>query len=378
VENQRLAQISTRVAFLITGIGFSSLAPLIPSIKSHLALDDSTLGLLLLCVGLGSVIVMPFVGGYAARFGCRRIIVISALAFCTSFPLIPLAPNVVALALALALLGAGGGSLDVVMNIQAVVVERESGKPMMSGFHGMFSVGGIVGAGGLTTLLILKITPIVSQSIIASLCLVMLIAFAPHLLAETTQPENKPKTFAFPRGKVLLLGTLCFIVFMAEGSVTDWSGVLLNNFRHVRLESAGLGYVAFAAMMTLNRLTGDMVVAKLSRRTVMLAGCLCGATGFVLCATVPVAAVSILGFAMVGIGLANVVPILFTATGNQDDMPPNLALSSVTTMGYLGLLVGPPMLGFIAKQSSLLVSLSTLAGLCALVASCTSKVTQPS
>lgn len=376
VEN-RYAQLSTRVAFLIAGIGFSTLAPLIPGIKSRLELNDSTLGLLLLCVGLGSIVVMPFAGGLAARFGCRNVIVISALALCFSLPCIAFAPTIPYLACALALMGAGGGTLDVVMNIQAVVVERESERPMMSGFHGMFSVGGIVGAGGLTALLSLKAHPVLCQAIIAGGCAIMLGAVASKLLVRiASSEESKPKTFALPRGKVLLLGFLCFIVFMGEGSVTDWSGVLLHDFRKVDLNISGLGYVAFAAMMTLNRLTGDIVVAKLGRRKVMFAGSVCGALGFLIAAAVPNWIAAIIGFAMVGIGLANVVPILFSATGKQDDMPANLALSSVTTMGYLGLLVGPPLLGFIAQQTSLLVSLLTLATLCSAVAICTPLATE--
>ena len=375
-DNRHLTQTSTRVAFLITGIGFASLAPLIPGIKARLTLNDSALGLLLLCVGLGSIVIMPFAGGLAARFGCRAIVFVSALAMCASLPLIPVAQDQVTLAFALALLGAGGGTLDVAMNIQAVVVEKAAERPMMSGFHGMFSVGGIVGAGGLTALLSLELSPFLSQGIIATTCVMMLVAVTPHLLPRQTNIDAQPKIFAFPKGKVLLLGMLCFIVFMAEGSVTDWSGVLLSDFRHVDLAYAGLGYVAFAAMMTLNRLTGDIVVAKLSRKSVMFGGCVFAAIGFTLSATVPIAAVSILGFAMVGIGLANVVPILFTASGNQNDMPAGLALSSVTTMGYLGLLVGPPMLGFIAHQTSLLVSLTTLAALCVCVAICTPIVTK--
>ena len=372
----RLNQISTRITFLICGISFSTLAPLVPGIKDRLALNDSALGLLLLCVGFGSIVVMPFVGGLTARLGCRTVIVASALAMCASLPLIPVATNQIALAFAFALLGAGGGALDVAMNIQAVVVEKASEKPMMSGFHGMFSVGGIFGAGGLTALLSLKLSPVVGQSIIAIACVLMLAAATPNLLPKQVRIDAEPKVLAFPKGKPLLLGTLCFIVFMAEGSVTDWSGVLLSDFRHVDLAYAGLGYVAFAAMMTLNRLTGDFVVAKLGRHKVMLVGSLLGAAGFVLAATVPFAALSVLGFAIVGIGLANVVPILFTATGSQDDMPPNLALSSVTTMGYLGLLVGPPMLGFIAHKTALIVSLLFLAALCVVVAACTNRVTK--
>ena len=369
------AQISTRVAFLIAGIGFSSLAPLIPGIKVHLGLDDRRLGLLLLWVGLGSIIVMPFAGRLAARFGCRKVIVTSALALSASLPLLAMATNTYAVAAALFLMGAGGGTLDVVMNIQAVVVEQNSKRPMMSGFHGLFSVGEIVGAGGVTLLLSLNFSPFLSLSVVALGCVGMLGAAMPNLIPYRKQLSEIPsRTLTLPRGKVLLLGVLCFIVFMGEGSITDWSGVLLIDFRNVSINHAGLGYVAFASMMTLVRLTGDFVVTKLGRQNVMLGGSFCAATGFFIAATVPNVYASIIGFGLVGIGLANVVPILFTATGKQNAMPANLALSSVTTMGYLGLLVGPPVLGLIAHETSLLVSLGVLAFLCSIVAICTSRV----
>ena len=369
------AQISTRVAFLIAGIGFSSLAPLIPGIKVHLNLDDRRLGLLLLWVGLGSIIVMPFAGRLAARFGCKKVIVASALALCASLPLLALSTNTVAVASALFLMGAGGGTLDVVMNIQAVIVEQNSKRPMMSGFHGLFSVGEIVGAGGVTLLLSLNFSPFLSLSVVALGCVGMLGAAMPNFIPYRKQLSEIPsRTLTLPRGKVLLLGVLCFIVFMGEGSITDWSGVLLIDFRNVSINHAGLGYVAFASMMTLVRLTGDFVVTKLGRQTVMLGGSFCAATGFFIAATVPNVYASIIGFGLVGIGLANVVPILFTATGKQNAMPANLALSSVTTMGYLGLLVGPPVLGLIAHETSLLVSLGVLAFLCSVVAISTSRV----
>jgi MFS family permease len=371
------AQISTRVAFLIAGIGFSSLAPLIPGIKVHLALDDRRLGLLLLWVGLGSIMVMPFAGRLAAKFGCRKVIVASALALCASLPLLAMATNTYAVAGALFLMGAGGGTLDVVMNIQAVVVEQNSKRSMMSGFHGLFSVGEIVGAGGVTMLLSLNFSPILSLTAVALGCVGMLGAATPNFLPYRKQLSEIPsRSFTLPRGKVLLIGVLCFIVFMGEGSITDWSGVLLMDFRNVSLNHAGLGYVAFASMMTLVRLTGDFVVTKLGRKAVMLGGCLCAASGFIISATVPNMFASIIGFGLVGIGLANVVPILFTASGKQDTMPANLALSSVTTMGYLGLLVGPPVLGFIAHQTTLLISLGLLGALCLLVAACTNLVTR--
>ena len=312
---------------------------------------------------------MPFCGGLTSRLGCRTIITIASIVFCACLPFLVLAPNIFVLGITLLLFGASGGSLDVAMNIQAVAVEQASDRPMMSGFHGMFSVGGILGAGGLSLMMSAGLSPTTSQVIVTLICISLVVAMFPNLLHKiAAQNQDHHQPFAFPKGQVILLGVLCFIVFMGEGSVSDWSGILLKSFRHVDASKAGLGYVAFAAMMTLNRLTGDIVVAKLGRPMIVLGGCLCASTGFLLAAWVPFWVVALVGFAMVGIGLANVVPILFTASGRQNDMPPPMALSSITTMGYAGLLAGPPLLGFIASRTSLLVSLTILAFLCLFVA----------
>ncbi|MBS1701547.1 MAG: MFS transporter [Armatimonadetes bacterium] len=369
-------QWATRMAFLVAGIGFSTLAPLVPTVKARFSLDESSLGLLLLCVGLGSLGVMPFGGALAARFGCRKVIVASAIALALSLPGIILATSIPLLAISLLLMGAGGGTLDVVMNIQAVIVEEESGRPMMSGFHGLFSVGGIIGAGSLTGMMSLGIDPKICQVGIAFALLLMIVAASPSMVGHHPTIHPAERSFVFPRGKVLLLGVLALILFMAEGSVADWSGVLLTKFRGVQPAQAGLGYVAFSAMMTLNRLTGDFVIHRLGRRSVMLTGSLVGGLGFVVAAFTPFWLGSLVGFAMVGIGLSNVVPILFSETGKQDVMPGSVALSSVSTMGYVGLLAGPPMLGFIARGSSLLVSLSVLAVLCVGVAATTKLATE--
>lgn len=363
------AQWSTRIAFFIAGIGFSSMAPLVPDIKARFSLDESSLGLVLLCIGLGSILTMPFGGGIAARFGCKKVIFLASLVFLGSLPFLASTQSLPGIVLAMLALGAGGGMLDVVMNIQAVMVEEDSKRPMMSGFHGMFSVGGIVGAGGSSLLLGSGISTIAVQSIIALVCLAMLLVATPFLLSygRTSEHEEATKAFVFPRGQVLFLGVLCFIVFMSEGSVLDWGGLLLKTRFGVEPAQAGYGYVAFAAMMTLNRLLGDRIVAALGRSRMVLLGGLCGAAGFALVATVPVWWIAVIGFGMVGIGLANVVPILFSAAGRQTDMPGGLALSSVTTMGYIGLLCGPPLLGFIARHTSLVISMGFLFVLCVLV-----------
>ncbi len=312
---------------------------------------------------------MPFGGGLSARFGCRIVIALSAIVMGLSLPFLVFSTSMPMLAVGLLLLGAGGGTLDVAMNVQAVIVEEAAGKPMMSGFHGMFSVGGVVGAGLISLGLASGFSPQACQLGITTLFFLLLALTALGNLPFARKPEGeRAKLFVLPRGRAIVLGLICFIVFMAEGSVADWSGVLLTNYRHADPSKAGLGFVAFASMMTLNRLTGDLVVARVGRKRIVLFGTVLAALGFLLTCFVPFWPVSILGFAFVGIGLANVVPITFTGTARQSDMPPSQALSAVSTMGYVGLLVGPPLIGMLAKSTSLLVSLACLAGACLCVA----------
>jgi MFS family permease len=345
----------------VVGLAVAAWAPLIPLVKAKLGLDEGGLGGLLLCLGLGSVVGMPLAGGLAARFGCRRMILVSGTVSCIALPIMAVAPSAAVLAAALSAFGAGIGCTDVVMNIQAVIVEKASGRAMMSGFHGLYSVGGIAGAGAVTGLIACGLSAPVSALAIAVLAAVLLVAIAKGLLPYGG--ENGSPVFAVPRGRVLLLGILCFILFLAEGSVLDWSGVLLNVVRGLERSRAGLAYVAFSITMTAGRLTGDAIVHALGPKRIIFLGGLCAASGFVLAALVPAWPVSVLGFALVGVGAANVVPVLFSAAGRQQSMPSNLALAAVTTMGYAGVLAGPPLIGFVARASSLPVALVMVAAM---------------
>jgi len=333
----------------------------IPLVRLRLGLNDGQLGGLLLCLGLGSVLTMPLAGGLSARLGCRRTILGAALVGCIALPLAVSAPNQVQLAACLLAFGAGVGTLDAVMNIQAVMVEKARGRAMMSGFHGLFSVGSIAGAGAVTGMLSLGLAPLACVLVVVGLSAALLAGLAGGLLAEGGD-ATAPAT-ALPRGSVLLIGALCFCMFLAEGSVLDWSGVLLNTVRGVGKSHAGIGFVVFAITMTAGRLTGDSLVARFGHRRMLLWGGLCAATGFVLAATVPSSPVSVVGFGLVGAGAANVVPTLFSAAGRQSSTPSNLAVAAVTTMGYAGLLTGPGLIGLVARVSSLSVGMVVVAGL---------------
>lgn len=367
-------QLSTRVAFLIAGLAVSAWAPLIPYARQRLQVDDAQLGLLLLCLGIGSVAGMPLAGGLAARFGCRRVLLCTGAMFCAALPFLAIAPTMPWLALVLLVFGAGIGIFDVVMNIQAVIVERAGRRAMMSGFHGMYSVGGIAGAGGASALMALGASPLTATVVVALLAAVALAAIAKALLPYAA--ESGAPAFVLPRGSVLLIGAICFALFLAEGAVLDWSAVFLTAVRNSAPETAGFGYVAFAATMTLGRLTGDRVVHRLGATRVVLFGALLAASGFLLAILAPSWTLSVIGFGLVGAGASNVVPVMFSAAGRQHVMPTHLAVAAITTMGYAGVLLGPALLGFVAKATTLSFALGLLAALLLAVAMSARAVTR--
>ena len=348
-------QIATRAAFFVAGFAMASWAPLVPLAKARIGLHDGQLGGLLLCLGVGSVLAMPFSGALAARYGCRRVILAAGALALTALPFMASAPTSITLATALLAFGAGVGVVDSTINVQAVIVERASGKAMMSGFHGLFSVGGLVGAGGTTALLALGLPPIVAVTLLAALSALLLVAFARGLLPYGG--EAGPSPFILPRGRVLLIGGLCGVLFLAEGSVLDWGGMLLHEARGLDNARSGIGYAAFAATMTAGRLAGDGIVRSLGPTRVLLLGASVAAAGFALAALAPAWPLSVLGFALVGVGASNAVPVLFSAAGRQTSMPSGLAIASVTTIGYTGILAGPALIGFVARGLSLPVAL---------------------
>ncbi|HSX50272.1 MAG TPA: MFS transporter [Cellvibrio sp.] len=366
-------QMSTRFAFLITGLAMSAWAPLIPFVKERLAIGESTLGLLILCFGLGSLSAMPATAMLVNRYGYRRVITTALLLMCISLVCLSISPGIPGMALNLLLFGMMLGVTDVAMNMQAVVVEKASGRAMMSGFHGFYSLGGIFGAVVMSALLWLGLSPFYAILSLALVLLLMLAYCAKDLLPKTNVDANNDEHtpfFVLPRGKVLLLGSLCFIAFLAEGAVLDWGAVFLNSLRGIDAAYAGLGFACFSVAMTIGRFTGDKIVNVLGGTRVVLWGGILAASGFLIIVFIPFNAAAFIGFTLIGAGASNIVPVLFTAAGNQNSMPMSLAISAVVSMGYAGLLAGPAVIGFIAEISSLNISFVVIAlGLLALAAS---------
>lgn len=352
---------ATRLTFFIAGFVTATWAVIVPYARANTGVNEATLGTLLLCLGLGALIAMPVTGSLTSRFGCRRVIVAAIALVIVSTPLLALMTDPILLGITLLVFGIGVGVTDCAMNIQAILVEKASPVPLMSGFHGMYSSGGIAGAGLMTLLLALGINVVVATLLITLTVIVLSILSYPGLLTYAN-PKEGP-AFAVPRGIVLLLGLVCFLVFLTEGTVLDWSAVYLTQVRNMPETLGGLGYTCFAVAMTVARLTGDRLIRNMGRLTVVFSGAVTAAAGLALVTFVPSWHLSLLGYILVGAGCANIVPVMFSAVGQQRVMPQAVAVPAMTTMGYLGVLSGPAMIGYVAHFSSLAIAFSLIMAL---------------
>jgi predicted MFS family arabinose efflux permease len=361
-DDRARQRLSTRLLFLIVGIANATWAPLVPLVKDRAGLDAAGLGLLLLTFGIGSILAMPSAGVAAARLGFRPVLLAGTLALGLALPVLAVGAGLVPLTGALLLFGAGMGAIDCVMNLQAVAVERAGGRPMMSGFHGLYSLGCILGALLASVLLATGLGAGWSVLILVAGIAALFAAAWPGILRANRAGGSGP-AFALPRGPVLVLGLLCFVVFLTEGSALDWSALFLIQQRGLDPAWAALGYAAFSVTMTAGRLGGDRVVARLGRRRVVVLGGLLAAAGLALSVLVPAWEAALAGYALVGAGCANIVPVLFTAAGRQTAMPESVAVPAVTTLGYAGVLAGPALIGFAAQALGLPAALLIVAAL---------------
>jgi MFS family permease len=359
-------RLATRIAFFIAGFLVSCWAPLVPYAQTRLGVDNALLGLLLLCLGAGSVGAMLLTGTLSARYGSRPIILVGCVGLVLDLPLLTLASTPLSLGAALFAFGGFLGSLDVAMNIHAVEVERAAERPLMSGFHGLYSVGGFAGAAVMTLLLSLHFGATRSTLLCSALMIVATLVAWPRFLIQTTPSSGSSSVV--PRGIVLLLAALTGITFLAEGAVLDWGALLMTRAGLVSVAHGGIGYALYSIAMTVGRLSGDRLVALAGDRATLFWGSLLAMAGFLLAVSAPIAALALVGFLLIGAGCSNIVPVLFRGAGAQKVMPMGMAVAAISTTGYAGVLVGPAAIGFLAQMTNLRVAFGLLAALISLVA----------
>jgi MFS family permease len=354
---------ATMAVFFTHGLLFASWTAHIPEIKAQLGLSDGALGLALLGAPVGSVSAMLVAAWLLRRLGSRRMVQISLLGYCAAGPLIGLAGSLPALFAALYAWGAFQGALDVSMNTQAVAVERARDRPLMSGLHGCWSIGALAGAGigtagvALGESLSLQLVLLATPALAVSGLLTMAMIHDTRPAAE--QPGGSRPADRLARS-VLVLGAIAFACMLCEGASADWASVYLRGSLHASAAVAGLAYTAFSATMVTVRLCGNQLLARFGVQRVLpvLAGI--ASAGFIAGLAGNATLTAIAGFGCLGIGLALVVPTVFSAAGRLPGLSPGLAITTVSACGWIGFVCGPPLIGGLASATSIPVALCLL------------------
>ncbi len=365
---RRLALARRAVAwvFFANGASLGSWVPHIPDAKHALGLTDSLLGFALLAMAIGSLVGLPLSGLLTASFGSRKTTTAAILALLLATPLPLLSPSLPAFVAALVLLGIVNGAVDVAMNAQAIAVEARFGRAIMSGLHGLFSTGGLVGATAAALAMSAGIGPKLHLATAAALLFIASLAAVRFLLP--TEPSTQTAMLHLPRGPLLALGALVFCGLLAEGAIGDWSAVYLRDDLAAGAGYAAFGFAGFSLAMAAGRFSGDWMVRRYSGPTVLAMGAGIAAALFAAGLLAGKPSGALLAFTAVGLGLANAVPILFSAAGRIAGTQPELAIAAVSTAGYCGFLFGPPVIGLFAERFGLATGLGLVAGALAIVA----------
>lgn len=350
-------RLATFLVFSVNGAMMGTWVAHIPWLQDHLGISRATLGFCLLCMAAGAVVSMPLTGLILDRRPSASVARWSTLVFCLMLPLPLLAISPLMLAAILFVFGASNGAMDVAMNAHGVAVQERLGRPVMSSFHGGWSVGGFVAAGVVAVAAAAGLDPRL-ESLIVGVCLWLLSLWITRRLGTGSSRSSAGHGFALPTRPVLLIGALCFLVMLAEGAIGDWSGIYLRHNTGASTAAAAVAFTGFSLGMAIARLGGDFVNTRIGAGRLLRGGTALVAValgGVVLVGqTVP----AVIGFVLCGLGIANAVPLLFSAAGRID--PPGPSLAAAFTLGYTGFIVGPPVIGVLSDQTGLPQTLALL------------------
>ncbi|RWM22478.1 MAG: MFS transporter [Mesorhizobium sp.] len=353
--------------FLANGFLTGAWAPQIPVVLTRLDISKFTLGLLILLFGAGAVTAMTWCGHLISRHGSRTVLRWFGLIGSFGLLVVALAPNVPLAAIAMFIFGGSIGGMDVAMNANAVTVERRLSRAIMSSSHGFWSLGGFAG-GALGGFAIQNYGHLAHATVVTALAFAVIAVAVRYLVAEDKPQVTEHHKFALPGNPlVYLVGLMALLTMISEGAVLDWAALYLQQELGADLAIAGLAYAAFSGVMAVIRFLGDGVRNRFGAVTTLRVSALVAAAGMLVAGLAPSPWLAISAFAFCGFGIANMVPILFSAGGNQEGMSSGTGMSVVTTMGYSGILVAPSAIGFIAEHSSFGPIFVALSGLLVVV-----------
>jgi predicted MFS family arabinose efflux permease len=352
------ASIALRTQFFVMGVLFATWGVHVPIVKAHYGLGEQSLALAMLASGVGALAALAYAGRIVGRWGPRVIASVMGCVSCAAIASLEISTHYAALLVVMLVFGSFGSLFDVSLSAEASEIERLAGKPLMSGFHGMFSLGGMAGASLGSAAPALGLAPQAHLLLATGLsALAVLGAGRAMLPVPEKAGDGEKHPLSLPRGPLLLLGVLAAMGLIAEGAIYDWSVLFMKQERASDASTAALAYAAFSAAMATGRFAGDWVRARMAPRRLLRASGALAAAGMALTLAVPSPAVGLLGYALVGLGLSNVVPMLFSAASQVPGVSPAHGIAAVSGVGYLGMMAGPPLIGLIAEHSSLTAGL---------------------
>lgn len=364
--SRKTHRIAVGTLFFLQGLCFATWASRIPSIQQKLNLSESELGAVLLAIPVGSMISLPITGWLVARFGSKRVVTLGVFLYSLTLITLGMAQNTFQLISYLLLFGFVGNFMNIGVNTQAIGVESLYKKPIMGSFHGMWSLAGFAGAALGALMFGANVLPVQHFLMVTIFVVIAALVSTRYTIAEDPNRQADQPIFAKPDKSLLMLGIIAFCTMICEGAMFDWSGVYFQKVVQADQAWVGAGYASFMATMASGRFVSDWFAGKFGLKpTLQLSGVLI-AIGLLLAVLLPSLPTAIAGFLLVGAGVSSVIPLVYSAAGKSSVLSPGVALAAVSTIGFLGFLMGPPLIGLVAGATSLRVSFAIIAvmGLC--------------
>jgi MFS family permease len=357
----RSYRIATSLFFFIAGLTYSSWACRIHDIKAHFGLNNAELGSVLFALPVGLMISLPVSGWMVTRLGSRRVLIAAGLFFPFMLCMIGLATAIWQLVIVLFLFGFMNNVFEISMNTQAVGIEALYKRSIMASFHGLWSLAGFAGIGIGTLAIALKWPIYLHFTIIGILCWILVFINWKNLLPEDAPAEGAQPLFAKPDSHIFKLGLIAFASLVTEGTMFDWSGVYFQKVINVPESLTTVGYIAFMGTMAGGRFAADNIVTRFGVKHVLQCSGIISTSGLLLAIIFPNIYTATVGFLLVGIGVSSVVPLVLALAGKSKTLAPGIAIAAVSTVGFLGFLLGPPVIGFIAEAMNLRWSFALIA-----------------
>jgi MFS family permease len=360
IVSKKAHRIAIASFFFIKGLSFSSWASRIPSIKSSLHLSDGTFGLILFALPVGTMVSLPFTGWIISKWGSRKLLILAALFYPFTLVMIGLVQSPIQLVIALFFFGIWGNFSNISVNTQAVSVEKIYERSIMASFHGIWSLAGFTGAAVGLMMIALHIEPFWHFICIISVTLPLMYLSSGYTVMKDTSQGNQP-FFAKPDKTILLFGLVAFSSMVCEGTMFDWSGVYFQKVVQAPEKLVLLGYILFMGSMAAGRFISDKLTVAFGIKKVLQASGIFIATGLLISVAFPFIITASIGFLLVGLGVSSVIPLVYSAAGKSTTMNPGVALAAISSIGFIGFLLGPPMIGGIAQMANLRWSFALIA-----------------